>query len=325
MRSLERLPVGPGVEQWRAWSTTVRVVTTDPSTSARAARLVMRELDDIDAAASRFRADSEVSRVAAAGGRPVQVSRLLAELVAVAVDAARETDGDVDPTLGAGLASIGYDRDIDDLVDVGTALGVSPRRFAEASPNDAAPFRVTARRHPTWRAIRLDGRTLTVPAGVVLDLGATAKAWAADRCAALVAEQVGGGAMVAIGGDVAVAGDDPADGWTVLVQDGPDEPASTIRLTGARGVATSSILGRSWRHWNERMHHILDPVTGRPAAEVWRTVSVAGPSCLTANVLSTAAAVRGTRAIGLLRDRGLPARLVASDGSIVRLNGWPKP
>ena len=182
---------------------------------------------------------------------------------------------------------------------------------------------MTVRRRRGWRDVELDGLTLTVPRGMVLDLGATAKAWAADRCAGLVAEQFGGGVLVSLGGDLSVAGTEPEGGWTILVQDGPNEPKSLIRLQGARAVATSSTLGRSWRRGNVRMHHILDPLTCRPAPEVWRTVSVAAERCVTANVLTTAALVRGHRALDLLRDRGAPARLVGSDGSVTTLNGWP--
>jgi thiamine biosynthesis lipoprotein len=184
---------------------------------------------------------------------------------------------------------------------------------------------VDAVRRAGWRDVRLEGRELQIPSGMVLDLGATAKAWAADRCAAVVADRLGCGVLVSLGGDLSVAGPDPDGGWTILVQDGPAEPASTISLDSARAVATSSILGRSWRVWNQRMHHILDPVTCRPATEVWRTASVAAESCVTANVLATAAMVRGRRAPDLLRAWGTPARLVAADGSVIRLNGWPVP
>ena len=65
---------------------------------------------------------------------------------------------------------------------------------------------------PGWREVRLDGQSLTMPAGVQLDLGATAKAWAADRSAARIAQQLGGGVLVSLGGDIAVAGPPPAAG-----------------------------------------------------------------------------------------------------------------
>jgi thiamine biosynthesis lipoprotein len=72
------------------------------------------------------------------------------------------------------------------------------------------------------------------------------------------------------------------------------------------------------------MHHILDPRTGRPADGDWRTVSVAGGSALDANIASTAAIIRGQSAIGWLSTLGLPSRLVAVDGSVTTLAGWPE-
>lgn len=313
MPLLETLPVGPGVAQWQVWSTTARVVTTDPRATAPARELIEQRLAAVDLAASRFRADSEVRRLEAAQGAEVEVSPLLAELVQVALDAAAATDGDVDPTLGAQLTALGYDRDI-------TLLGNRP---------SSAPL-VRVRRRATWRDVvlrrRPDGSgTLVVPDGVLLDLGATAKAWTADRCATDVAEALGCGVLVSLGGDLRVAGPDPQDGWTVLVQDGPDEPASSIGLRAARAVATSSTLVRTWRRAGRDLHHVLDPVTSMPVPRVWRTVSVAAATCLEANVLSTAALVRRQAAPAMLRDRGVPARLVRRDGSVVTTNGWPAP
>jgi thiamine biosynthesis lipoprotein len=309
MTLIETLPVGRGTAQWPVWTTTARVVTTDPTVTDAARSLVEDQLAAVELAASRFRPDSEIIHLAGAGGRPVTVSPLLAELVAVALLAAWETDGAVDPTLGSQLSTLGYDRSFD--------------RLGYGGPVTASA--VVVHRRPSWRDVDLDGLTLTVPTGVVLDLGATAKAWAADRCAQLVAERLGCGVLVALGGDIAVAGPDPEAGWTILVQDGPSEPAALVNLTEARGLATSSVLGRSWQQWNQRMHHILDPVTCRPAPEVWRTVSVAAETCVAANVLTTAAVVQGSRATDLLRDRGVPARLVRADGTVIVLNGWPEP
>jgi thiamine biosynthesis lipoprotein len=315
MPLVEALPVRAGTAQWPVWSTTARVVTADPSAITSARELVERQLDAVDRAASRFRADSEVRRCEAARGRPVPVSPLLTELVQVALDAAAGTGGDVDPTLGTQLSALGYDRDLSLLAD---------------SPYASRPPLVRLRRRAVWRDVRLDrtpdgGGLLTLPDGVLLDLGATAKAWTADRCATSVAREVGSGVLVSLGGDLRVAGPEPAEGWTVLVQDGSDEPASTIRLEGARAVATSSTLSRTWRRAGHRMHHVIDPVTTLPVEPVWRTVSVAAASCLRANVLSTSALVRGRSAPSMLRDRGVPARLVAQDGTVLTMNGWPAP
>jgi thiamine biosynthesis lipoprotein len=315
MPLVETLPVLAGAVQWPVWSTTARVVTADPGAASRARELVQRQLDAVELAASRFRADSEVRRCEAARGRPTPITPLLAELVRVALDAAASTGGDVDPTLGSQLSALGYDRDISVLED---------------SPHASRLPLVRVRRRAVWRDVRLDVRPdgeaqLTLPDGVLLDLGATAKARTADRCATSVARELGCGVLVSLGGDLRVAGPEPAEGWTVLVQDGPDQPASTIRLDGARAVATSSTLSRTWRRGGQRMHHVIDPVTTLPVEPVWRTVSVAAASCLEANVLSTSALVRRHSAPSMLGERGVPGRLVARDGTVLTVNGWPAP
>jgi thiamine biosynthesis lipoprotein len=174
---------------------------------------------------------------------------------------------------------------------------------------------------PDYRTVRLRDRELTVPDGVLLDLGATAKALAADRIAASIALRCGVGVLVALGGDIATAGPAPEGSWQVLVQDRPDDPWCTVRLPAGAALATSSTAGRTWGRPGELRHHIVDPVTGRPAAAVWRTVSVAASSCLRANTLSTAAIVRGSGAFELLA--GVPSRLVTRSLDVLRRGGWP--
>jgi thiamine biosynthesis lipoprotein len=181
---------------------------------------------------------------------------------------------------------------------------------------------LTIYRRTDWRDIHLDGTELTVPAGTLLDLGATAKARAADRCAALAAAGCGTGVLVALGGDMATAGPAP-DGWPILVRDGADQPASKVRLPAGSALATSSTISRSWSAGWRTLHHILDPRTGRPASRAWRTVSVAADDCAQANTLSTAAVVRGERALPWLRSLGATARLVAADGTVTTIGGWP--
>ena len=134
-----------------------------------------------------------------------------------------------------------------------------------------------------------------MPAGTLLDLGATAKAYAADLCATMIADRFGCGVLVSLGGDLRAAGSPPDGGWQVLVQDGPDEPASHVRLAGAAAIATSSTLHRTWRQGGRILHHVLDPPRAGRRAPVWRTASVAADSCVRANTWSTAALVRGPR------------------------------
>jgi thiamine biosynthesis lipoprotein len=244
---------------------------------------------------------------------PVQLSPLLTEAVAVALHAARQTDGDVDPTIGDALAVIGYDRD-----------------FA-LMPADGPPVKLTVRAAPGWRLVQLDEqhRTLTLPPGMTLDLGATAKAWAADRSAARLASALGCGVLVGLGGDIAVAGQAPDGGWRIRVQDvtgrpedPPDGPSAVVAIRDG-GLATSSTTARRWRRGGTALHHILDPRTGLPAPVHWRTVSVAAASCAQANTASTAAIIRGEKAVDWLANLGLPARLVDAAGNVQTVAGWP--
>lgn len=304
--------------RWSVWSTVAHLVVTEADALPRARRIVEAQISATDAAASRFRADSEISRLAVrtasrrdAGG--VTVSPVLADLVRVALDAAATTGGDVDPTLGNDLVELGYRSSLARAVPGDVA----------ARPGSRHSPRVVPVHRPSWRDLQLSGRTLMLPAGVLLDLGATAKARTADLAAEAIAAELGCGALVNLGGDLRVAGPQPADGWQVEVQDGPGQPASRVRLDGADAVATSSTLHRTWRQGSRWRHHILDPELRTPAAPTWRTVSVAAATCVRANTFSTAAVVRGTGAPALLAGAGVAARLVGHDGSVTLLGGWP--
>ncbi|HEY0374503.1 MAG TPA: FAD:protein FMN transferase [Amnibacterium sp.] len=290
---------------WPVWSTTAEVLVTRPAVIDAACALARRRLDAVSDACDRFRDDSETSRLRDRAAHGVKVSPVLAGLVRVALEAARLSDGAVDPTLGAPLRSVGYDRDIRLVRD------------------DGAPVRAVVRPVAAWRSVHVRGDVLTVPDGVELDLGATAKAAAADAIAETIADRFGCGALVNLGGDLSARGPAPVGGWQVLVQDLPGDPASRVALAEGWGLATSSTQRRSWRRGDSGAHHILDPRTGLPASPVWRTVSAAASSAVRANTLATAAIVRGPAAGALLHAAGTPARLVDAAGSVTLLNGWP--
>lgn len=282
--------------RWQRWSTDMHLVVTEPASLRRARIEVDAELDAVDRAASRFRADSEVMALAASGGRPTRISETLADLLSAALTAARATDGDVDPTVGAAVVALGSED--------GTAVSaVSPA---------------------CWSMVALDDRVVTVPPGVLLDLGATAKAVAADWCAERVHGVTGSGVMVNLGGDIATAGTAPDGGWQVLVHDVDGDPDGVVALPSGTALATSSTLRRRWRRNDELLHHILDPRTGRSADPVWRTVSVAAQTCWAANTVSTAAIVRGWSALPWIEALGLSARLVDRDRIEHTVGSWPR-
>ena len=308
--------MGPrsGRADWEALGTGVVLCVTEADALTEARASVERELAAIDIACSRFRADSELSRLNAGSGRWVHVGPLLAEALELALAAARLTDGEVDPTLGRSLELCGYDRDWRSL----------PAACGEPSP--APIVGVSARED--WRALQLDqaNEIARIPRGVSLDLGATAKAWAADRAACAAFSHTRSGVLLSLGGDLATAGPAPRDGWKVRVSDdhrsGPSAPGQTVTIRGG-GLASSSTAVRRWSHGGRTMHHLIDPKTGYPTRSGWRTVSVAAADCAQANIASTAALLKGAKAPGWLEQLQLPARLVADDGRATTVGLWP--
>jgi thiamine biosynthesis lipoprotein ApbE len=296
----------PDASHWQALGTTAGLLVAGGD-AAEARRAVERELAAIDAACSRFRDDSELTRVNAAGGRHVTVSPLLADAIAAALRAAKLTNGRVDPTVGGALMVAGYDRDISQV------RGSRVRRLRAA-------------RVEGWRVIELDrsAGTVRVPGGVRLDLGATAKALAADRATdRALAASGASGILVNLGGDIAVAGSPPRGGWPIRVTDGRGSTSGQLVTIASGGLSTSSTTVRRWRRRGGHAHHIIDPHTGAPAAEHWRTVSVAAATCLDANIASTAAIVLGAEARAWLERAGLPARLVTCAGEVELAGAWP--
>jgi FAD:protein FMN transferase len=296
---------------FRVFGTSGMLLVTRPAAVGSAYRILTDQLRGIDLACSRFRPDSELSAANRAGGREMSISPLFGRAVATALRAAEITDGDVDPTCGASLVRLGYDRD-----------------FAQVRAAARQPL-LPPIPAGGWQRIRLDSshRLLRMPAGVQLDLGATAKALAADLAAAAIAEGTGSGALVNLGGDIAVAGPPPAAGWRVEIE--ADQPGSGEPVRGPvvaiqdGGLATSGTLARSWRAGRERLHHIVAPATGRPADSCWVSATVAAASCVDANTASTAAIIRSGQAPAWLSQLGLPARLVRADGAVVTTGGWP--
>jgi len=271
----------------------------DPARLTRAEGAVQRTVAEFDRACSSWREDSELARVNAGAGRPVEVGPLLLEAVAVALQAAESTDGAVDPTVGQALIAHGF------------------------SPGSSVPRGLALVRGHRAVVADEDARTVLVPRGVTLDLGATAKALAADRAATAAAAAAGCGVLVSLSGDLAISGEPPAGGWAVRVTDDhraePSALGQTVWLEGG-GLATSST---AVRRRADGAHHLIDPATGAPAVEVIRTASVTASTCLEANIASTAAIVLGRRGVAWLEAAGLPARLVLADGRVLHLGGWP--
>jgi thiamine biosynthesis lipoprotein len=293
---------------FEAIGVTCQVTVTDVEALPDASCIARREVAALDDACSRFRDDSELSRLNDRGSS--MVSPLLFAAIEAALAAAAKSDGLVDPTVGKAMRAIGYDRDFDVLVRTGA------EEVFELVPASG------------WQSVAVDPEHSIVRLrhGTELDLGATAKAFAADRIARVAHETTGVGVLVSLGGDIAVAGAPPSEGWPVRVTDdhrSDDGEGQTVSIREG-GLATSSTTVRRWRAGNVEMHHIVDPATGAPADETWRTVTVAAASCVDANTAATAAIVLGSAAPTWLDALGLSARLVQPDGTVVRTSGWPE-
>ena len=297
-----------GTATWRALGTYVHLSTADETALEPARQVAAQLLEDVDRTCSRFRQDSDLVRANAGAGSWTNVDPLLVEAIGAAMEAAAQTDGLVDPTLGQAMVAVGYDRDI---------------ALVLAESTDPCGVPVPARAG-AWREIQRDpAGAVMVPRGCALDLGATAKAWAADLIVNAVAAESDSTVVISLGGDVAVAG---PGGWPVAVTETIDDLAGAeIVHLPYGGLATSSTAARRWIRGGVIRHHLIDPHTGESTRGRWRTVTATGATCVAANMASTASIVLGEAAVGWLTERDIPARLVDTAGRIVRTARWPQP
>ena len=284
------------------WGGHAVVAVTEQAGLPAALAHVKRTVAAFDLACSSFREDSELALLNQSPGEDVVVGRLLFDVVREAIRAARLTDGAVDPTVGQALV----------------ALHINP-------PLSDQPVRIEP--VPGYAVVKLDeaNSSIRLPRGTQVDLGATAKALAADMAAAAARQAAGCGVLVGLCGDIAVAGEAPAGGWQIRVTDDhrqADAPGQTVAIQ-AGGLATSSVTVRRSGDGPDAVHHLINPGSGRPVDGPWRTVSVSAGSCADANTASTAAIVLGEYALEWLERHSLPSRLVAHDGSVSYAAGWP--
>ena len=235
---------------------------------------------------SRFVVDSELNRVNAGAGRPVRVSQTFADMLSLALEAARETDGLVTPTLGKALEAAGYDRDFSSLRD-------DPR-----PPGDP---------EPTKGAVRLAGRWVVVSDDVRLDLNGVVKGQTVDDALTLMHHD----------GFVSAGGDLTARGPIVTALPG----GGVVRLIRG-GLATSGTDRRRWSRGGHLQHHLIDPRTGRPSESPWQQVTVCGLSCVGADIAAKAAFLLGSDGPAWLHARNLPGRFVTTGGDVIPNRSW---
>jgi thiamine biosynthesis lipoprotein len=250
--------------------------------------VVAAVLERWEATFSGFRPESELSRLNESREPAVVVSPLFARALQVALDVAAATDGLVDPTRGLALRSAGYDRDFAALPADGDLGAPAPSRLHE---------------------LRLDGRVLRRPAGLLIDLNGVVKALAVDE--AVAALEAGG--FVSAGGDLAARG--PVD---VGLPGG-----GAVRLVRG-GLATSGVVTRRWRRGGAEQHHLIDSRTGRPSRSRWQTVTVCGGACLDADAAAKAAFLLDADGPEWLDARGLPGRFVHASGDVIENAAWAR-
>jgi thiamine biosynthesis lipoprotein len=257
----------------------------------------------LEAMWSRFRPDSEVSRLNRRAGTPVVVSPETITLVEAMVQGWHVTVGSFDPTLLATLVELGYAQSREDAtrrtsLPAGTAMSGRPG------------------------AIRLDraASTVTLPEHTAIDPGVIGKGLAADLAVADLVADGAAGALVEIGGDLSAAGEPPDGGWTIAVDTGA-APA-TIRLVSG-GVATSTSRLRRWERDGERRHHLVDPCTLQPSTNDVLSCSVVAGTAAWAEVFTKVAFARSVLdSVALFERHGLAASITRGDGRRVNSEPW---
>lgn len=276
----------------------VIVVTDADADAARLLAGAWARVDDLERRWSRFLPDSEVSTLNRGAGAPVVVSADTVALVWCALAAWSLTRGRFDPTVGAALSALGYDRDFLDVT-----RGAPPGATADAGP---APG-------PAGIEVDPASRTVTLPAGVSFDPGGIGKGLAADLVAEALVDAGALGALVNLGGDLRAAGAPPeADGWPISLPDPVRPRCELARFSLPHGaVASSSRLRRRWHTTAGPVHHLIDPSTGRPATGKTVAVSVVAERAWRAEALAKALFLAGPDGLDHLDAHAI---VVTADG-----------
>ena len=262
--------------------------------------LARARIEGLEARWSRFLPTSEVTALNDAAGTPRVVSRETFALIERGIDAWRLTDGRCDPTVLGDVLRAGYTTSFDARPAVAHASSTTLTRGCGDIVLDAAT------------------RTVQLPAGTGFDPGGIGKGLAADLVVATLLDAGAEGACVNLGGDVRVAGTPPDASWAVAIEHPtrPD-PAAVVHLADG-AVATSSRLRRRWATSGGPAHHLIDPVSGRPAEVSVAAATAVAATGWQAEALAKAAFLAGVPAgAALLEDLGAAGLLVDDDGAVL--------
>ncbi len=284
------------------------------SPSVEAIDIFLRLIDEMDRAASRFRNDSELNRIFnGTAQKEVVVSELLFAALETALYGARITNGYLDPTVGGSLAGLGYKTDFRSSLGSG---GLGSGNVQVVLPLG-------------YQSVRLNrvNRSVSVRQGVKLDLGATGKAFLADRIKYQIETDLSEKVLVNLGGDISASLVDQETYWTINVTEDlsldPNSNGQIIEIAGG-GVATSSILRRTWKSGALRLHHIIDPFSGMSSESAYHSVTVLAGSALDANIASSGAIAMGPNGPKWLESLGLPALARSKEHGESCFGGWQR-
>jgi thiamine biosynthesis lipoprotein len=283
--------------EFRAMGTTVKLFLAETATPGGEAALERgeAEFERLEALLSRFRPESELSRLNAVGR--IEAGDELLEVVELALTARTRTEGRFDPTVHDALVAAGYDRTFEDVAPEGRSIAPRPQVGGAVTVDRPA-------------------RTIELEPGVHLDLGGIGKGYAADRVASFLSAF--GPCLVDAGGDIATRGRPAPHGWLVGVETGDE--TITLSLHGA--LATSGRDRRRWRRNGEERHHLIDPSTGLPATSDLLRVTALAETAAEAEVVAKTLFLAGEQAARREADSaGIPSVLVTADNRTLFAGG----
>jgi thiamine biosynthesis lipoprotein len=300
------LPTGMSREQFRAMGTTITLLLPEQRRS-QGLSLVQDLFEEWEEILSRFRPDSELSRLNKAAGKQAIVSELLFKVLKEALTAAYATEGIYDPSLLTQLNGVGYDRSFDELPEM------LPETPYQGVPGGA------------WRTIHLQDAIhgVRLPSNVQLDFGGIAKGMAVDAAIEALRKANIQPAIVNAGGDLATLGRSPdAKTWFIAVP-GKDHTWNLPLQHGA--VATSGIARRSWQQGQLKRHHLLDPRTGLPVDNNLWSVTVVAARCIQAEIAAKVAFILGIEeGTTFLQQHHLAGLFVQANGDWKATEDWPE-
>lgn len=290
---------------FEAFTTTIELIGVDVSEREIAAAVAygLELAEEWNTTFSRFRPDSEITRLNAREGAITRVSEDLYWMLACAKDAWTSTGGLFDPTVLPALEAAGYDRDI--------ALVRGGR----------VPFKEAPMPPPGMGGVVLDpvATNVQLPPDVRIDLGGMAKGAYVDRLATALMTWPGG--CVNAGGDLRVWGLPPSGAyWLVGIEDpfhlGTDRLQVEVRDARAGCVATSTTVKRRWLTAGGDAHHLIDPVTGAPAKGSLLSCSVLTSTAMQAEIGTKALFMAASHAVSLRLADCAAAVLIDRTGGV---------